>query len=172
MVGREHQTNARKAHVERSTEDIRQDIAKGEHDISRTLDQIDERIQEKLDWREYVKDSPFLALGAAAGLGYLASRMFTRRPTPMEQIISPIAREVGHSLGNLLAGAAGPGLIKVALLGIATKAAAGLIKNAASTALASGRVEPRPRIVARPRTVRSSTVKPRVDAKKIIKIKN
>jgi hypothetical protein len=172
MAEREHQRTLREADVERSTEDIRQDIAKGEHDISRTLDQIDERIREKLDWREYVKDSPYWALGAAAGLGYLASRVFIPRTTPMEQIIGPIAREIRHSLGNLIAGAAGPGLIKVALLGIATKAAAGLIRNAASTAVAGDRAEPRPRIVARPRTVRSSTVRPRVDAKKIIKIKN
>ena len=42
-----------------------------------------------------------------------------------------IAEEVRGSLGGVLAGAAGPSLIKVTLLGIATKAAAGLIKNAA-----------------------------------------
>jgi ElaB/YqjD/DUF883 family membrane-anchored ribosome-binding protein len=166
MAERENQKNTRDADTERSTEDIRQDIAKGEHDISRTLDQIDERIQEKLDWREYVKDRPYWALGAAAGLGYLASRMFLPRTTPMERIMGPIAREVSHSLGNVLAGAAGPGLIKVALLGIATKAAAGWIKNAASTAVASGRPEPRPQ------AVRSSTVRPRVAAKRIIKVKS
>ena len=41
-----------------------------------------------------------------------------------------IAEEVRDSLGGVLARAAGPGLIKVALLGIATKAAAGWIKKA------------------------------------------
>ena len=138
MAEREYPSNIRQADVERSSEDIRQDIAKGEENISQTVEQIGERIKEKLDWREYVKDSPYWALGAAAGLGYLASRMFIRRTTPMERIMGSIAEEVRDSLGGLLAGAAGPGLIKVTLLGIATKAAANWIKNATSTAVTSG----------------------------------
>ena len=157
MAEREYPSNTREADVERSTEDIRRDIAKGEENISQTVDKIDERIQEKLDWRGYVKDSPYLALGAAAGLGYLASRMFITRTTPMERIMGSIAEEVRDSLGGLLAGAAGPGLIKVTLLGIATKAAAGWIKNATSTAVASGGAGPRPQ------TGRGSTISPRVD---------
>ena len=157
MAEREYLSNTREADVERSTEDIRQDIAKGEENISQTVEQIDERIQEKLDWRGYVKDSPYWALGAAAGLGYLASRMFITRTTPMERIMGSIAEEVRDSLGGLLAGAAGPGLIKVTLLGIATKAAAGWIKNATSTAVASGGAGPRPQ------TGRGSTISPRVD---------
>ena len=68
-----------------------------------------------------------------------------------------IAEEVRDSLGGLLAGAAGPGLIKVSLLGIATKAAAGWIKNAASTPVATGGAGPRPQ------TGRGSTISPRVD---------
>ena len=157
MAEREYLSNTREADVERSTEDIRQDIAKGEENISQTVEQIDERIQEKLDWREYVKDSPYWALGAAAGLGYLASRMFITRTTPMERIMGSIAEEVRDSLGGLLAGAAGPGLIKVTLLGIATKAAASWIKNATSTAVASGGAGPRPQ------TGRGSTISPKVD---------
>ena len=152
--------NTRAADVERSSEDIRRDIAKGEENISQTVEKIDERIQEKLDWRGYVKDSPYWALGAAAGLGYLASRMFITRTTPMERIMGSIGEEVRDSLGGLLAGAAGPGLIKVALLGIVTKAAAGWIKNATSTAEASSGAGPRPQ------TGRGSTVSPRVDTAK------
>lgn len=53
--------------------------------------------------------------------------------------------EVGRdSLGGLLAGAAGPGLIKVTLLGIAAKSAAGWIKNEALKNEASGSPGPRP----------------------------
>ncbi len=166
MASREYLNNTRKVDAERSSEDIRQDIARGEENISQTLDQIDERIKEKLDWREYVKDSPYWALGAAAGLGYLASRMFRTRTTPMERIMGSIAEEARHSIGNLLAGVAGPGLIKVALLGIATKAAAGWIKDRAATALPSGGPGPRPRRVGR------QQIRPRVDTKKIIKIKS
>jgi len=163
MAKREHPHNTREADVERSSEDIRQDIAKGEESISQTVDKIDERIQEKLEWRGYVKDSPYWALGAAAGLGYLASRMFITRTTPMERIMGSIAEEVRDSLGSLLARASGPGLIKVTLLGIATKAAAGWIKHAASTAVESGGAGPRPQ------TGRGSTTSLRVDTQKITK---
>jgi hypothetical protein len=166
MAKREHPGETREAEVERSTEDIRRDIAKGEESISQTVDKIDERIQEKLEWRGYVKDSPYLALGAAAGLGYLASGMFMTRTTPLERIMGSIAEEVRDSLGGLLAGASGPGLIKVALLGIATKAAAGWIKDATSAAVASAGVKPRPR------TGRGAATRRRVDTQEITKIKS
>jgi hypothetical protein len=157
MTEREHPGNTREADIERSTEDIRQDIAKEKEDISKTVEQIGERINEKLDWRGYVKGSPYWALGAAAGLGYLASRMFIRRATPMERIMRPMAEEVRDSIGGLLAGAAGSGLIKMTLMGIATKAAASLIKNATSADVASGGAVPRPQ------TGCGSIVSPRVD---------
>jgi len=162
MTEREHPSNTKQADVERSAEDIRQDIAKEKENISQTVEQIGERINEKLDWRGYVKDSPYWALGAAAGLGYLASRMFLTRTTPMERIMRPIAEEVRDSLGGLLAGAAGSGLIKMTLMGIATKAAARWIKSATSTAVASDGA------VTRPQTGRGSAVSPRVDTENII----
>ena len=137
MAEREYPNNTREADVERSTEDIRRDIAKKEENISRTVEQIGDRINEKLDWRGYVKDSPYWALGAAAGFGYLASAMFLKRTTAMERIMDSIAEEVHDSLGGLRAGAAGPGLIKLTLLGIATKAITSLIKSANSTVVAS-----------------------------------
>ena len=158
MAERDNLTHTKEADVERSTENIRQDIAKGEEEISQTVEQIGERIKEKLDWRGYVKDSPYWALGAAAGLGYLASRAFIPpRTTPMERVMDSIAEKVRDSLGGVLAGAAGPGLIKVTLLGIATKAAVGWLKNAASTAVESGGGGPRPQ------TARGSTSSPRVE---------
>ena len=138
MTARERLNNEKEADVERSSEEIRQDIAKGKEDISHKVDQIGERIKESLDWREYVKDSPYWAMGAAAGLGYLASRVLITRTTPMERIMGTIAGEVQNSLGGQVAGAAGPGLIMVTLLGIATKAAAGWIKNATSKEVTGG----------------------------------
>lgn len=157
MAERVHLNNTREADVERSTQDIRQDIANGHENISQTVEKIDERIQEKLDWRGYVKDSPYWALGAAAGLGYLASRMFITRTTLSERIMDSLADEVRDSLGGLLARAAGPGLLKVTLLRIATEAAAGWIKNATSTTVASGGARPRPQ------TRRATAIRPRVD---------
>ena len=157
MAEREHLSKTRDAGVERSSEDIRQDIAKGAETISQTVEKIDERIQEKLDWRGYVKDSPYWAMGAAAGLGYLASGMFPKRITPMERIMGSIAEKARDTLGGLLAGAVGPSLIKMTLLGIATKAAANWIKNVTSTAVANGGAGPRPQ------TGRDSPISPRVD---------
>jgi len=156
MAERDNLTNPKEVDVERSTEDIRQDIAKGEAEISQTVEQIGERIKEKLDWRGYVKDSPYWALGAAAGLGYLASRALIPRTTSMERIMDSIAEKVRDSLGGLLAVAAGPGLIKATLLGIATKAAVNWLKQATSTAVARGGAEPRPQ------TARGSTISPKV----------
>ena len=52
----------------RSTEDILQDIDREEENLSRTAQQIGDRIKEKLDWSEYVKDSPYWALGIAVGI--------------------------------------------------------------------------------------------------------
>ena len=152
MDEREYSSTTREAPVERSTEDIREDIAQEKENISLTVEQIGERINEKLDWRGYVKDSPYWAIGAAAGLGYLGSRVFIKRTTPVERIIGSIAEEVRGSIGGLLAGAAGSGLIKVTLIGIATKVAADWIKNATSTAGTHNGAAPRPQ------TARDATV--------------
>jgi ElaB/YqjD/DUF883 family membrane-anchored ribosome-binding protein len=138
MVERKHSSKEMEANFERSSQDIRDDIANEKENISRTVDKISERIKEKTDWRKYVKDSPFWAIGAAAGLGYLASRVFIPRATPMERIVKTLAEGVHDSLDGLNARAAGPGLIKMTLLAMATKAAAGWIKNARIAAEAAG----------------------------------
>jgi len=157
MAERKNPGDTKAADVERSSEDIRQDIAKEEENISQTVAQIGELIEEKLDWREYVKDSPYLAIGAAAGLGYLASRMLISRATPMERIMGSIAKEVRGSLGGVVAGAAGSSLILVTLQSIATKAAASWIKKAISPDAADGAGP-------QPRKGRGSTVSPKADA--------
>lgn len=157
MDGKGYSGNARAADSARDSEDIRQDIAKGKLSISQTVDQIGERIEEKLDWREYVKNSPYRALGVAAGLGYLASRVLTPRTTSMERIMRPIAQEIRNSLGGMILKSTGPGLIKVTLIGIATKAAVGWARNATSTNTANAGAGPQPQ------TGRDSTVSPSVD---------
>lgn len=126
----------------RSSEDIRQDIAREEENISRTAQQIGERIKEKLDWSEYVKDSPYWALGIAAGIGFLTSKMLQRRTTPMERIMASLAGEVRDSLGGLHVGPSGPNLAQLTLLGIGTKLAAEWLRNASSTSGSSGDVRP------------------------------
>ncbi|WP_027189894.1 hypothetical protein [Fundidesulfovibrio putealis] len=118
--------------TERSSEEIRQDISRGEENITKAMEQIGERIKEKLDWREYVMESPYLAVGIAAGLGFLASRMLVPRTTPMERIMGSVAEEVRCSLDHMRGSSQGPGLLKVALVGFTTKAAANWLKKQTS----------------------------------------
>lgn len=117
----------------RSTEDIRQDIVREEENLSRTAQQIGDRIKEKLDWSEYLKESPYWVLGIAVGIGVFASRVLKKRTTPMERIMNSLAKEVRGSLGGLHVGAAGPNLAQATLLGIGTKLVAEWIRNANST---------------------------------------
>ena len=126
----------------RSTEDIRQDIAREEEKLSRAAQQIGDRIKEKLDVNEYVKNSPYWALGIAVGIGFFASRLLQTRTTPMERIMNSLTEEVRGSLGGLHVGAAGPSLAKATLLGIGTKLAAEWIRNAISTSGSNGCVRP------------------------------
>lgn len=144
MTETKYQRNTKEPDAERSTEDIRQDIAKEKENISKTVEQIGELIKKDLDWREYVKDSPYLAIGIAAGLGYLTSGIFRTSTTPMERIMDSIEEKVHDSLGGLHIRSAGPGLIKITLLGIAAQAASSWIKNATSTTSAKDGAGPRP----------------------------
>ncbi len=123
---------------DRSSEEIRRSIAREKENISQTVEQIGERIKEKMDWREYVNDSPYLALGVAAGIGYLASSVFTKRASPLEQIMGPLVEEACESFGGLKAEASRPGLIKLTLIGIVARAAAGWLNEVTLTEEASG----------------------------------
>ena len=115
----------------RNSDRIRQDIAQAEQEMSQTVEEIGDRIKEKLDWQEYVKETPYLALGIAAGLGYLAAGMFINKRTPMDRLLDTISDEVRDAAGGMIARTAGPGIIKVTLLGIASKAAVNWLQNAA-----------------------------------------
>ncbi|HEU4388464.1 MAG TPA: DUF3618 domain-containing protein [Blastocatellia bacterium] len=75
----------------RSADEIRQDIAANRESITRTVDKLGAKLHEKLDWREYVADHPAAALGLAAGVGFLVSRVFRRRLTPRERIVEALA---------------------------------------------------------------------------------
>jgi hypothetical protein len=122
----------------RSTDVIRQDIAQGGQNISQTVEQIGQRVKEKLDWRQYVKTSPYLTLGAAAGLGYLAAGLLRKRTTPTQRLVRILADQVGDSLGGVRTQAARPSLIKATLLTIAVKTAANWLQNGDSTAAPVG----------------------------------
>lgn len=77
--------------LERSAEEIRHDIADKRESLSKTVDRLEERIHQTLDWREYISDHPYAALGIAAGLGFLIWGIFRPRPTSRERIMEALA---------------------------------------------------------------------------------
>ena len=138
---------------ERSAEAIRQDIAARRETISETVDRLGDRLHETLDWREYVADYPYVALGIAAGLGFLVSGLFKikRDPTPRERILDALAEitedmtdRVRGSLEDVVPKKGGPGkTIKAAATAAVTKAALDFAKKKANEAFAGRNQEQR-----------------------------
>lgn len=62
---------------DRSTEEIERDIAATRESIKETVDEIEERLHRAVDWRSYVKGSPWIALALAVGAGVLVGRSLT-----------------------------------------------------------------------------------------------
>jgi len=136
---------------ERSAEAIRQDIAAKRDSISETVDKLGERIQETLDWREYVGKYPWLALGLAAGAGFIVAGLFKHEPTPRERIMDAVA-EIAEDfadrardvMGDALPGKkTGPGVaVRAAVTGAITKAALDFGKRKAGEMLAGNQRQP------------------------------
>ncbi len=101
--------------TERSSQEIQQDIVAKEQEISESVLELSERIQEKFDWREYVAKHPYAAVGIAAGVGLLASRLLTRRST---------GRECIEGTGKSVLGATLWGLASTLAMGFAQRAVA------------------------------------------------
>jgi ElaB/YqjD/DUF883 family membrane-anchored ribosome-binding protein len=136
---------------ERSAEAIRQDIAAKRDSISETVDKLGERIQESLDWREYIGKYPMLALGLAAGAGFIVAGLFKRQPTPRERIMDAVA-EITEEFTDRIRDVAGDALpvkksgpgqaLKAALTAAITKAALDFGKRKASEMLANNQRQP------------------------------
>ena len=122
---------------ERSAREIRQDIAARRESIADTVDRLSDKFQQTLDWRTYAADYPFVALGLAAGAGYLVSRLFKPKPTPRERIMDAVAESIEELRGRFSdqldflpqkrfeAGKT----VKAAASAMITKAAADYVKN-------------------------------------------
>jgi ElaB/YqjD/DUF883 family membrane-anchored ribosome-binding protein len=114
---------------ERSTEELRRDIAARRETITETVDKLSERVQRKLDWREYVVEHPVAALGIAAGLGFVVAGIFKRRETPGERILDAVSDVVEDftdrfrgQLDGLPLKRSGPGrTVKAAITAMVTK---------------------------------------------------
>ena len=129
----------------RSAEAIRQDIAAKRDTISETVDKLGDRIHETLDWREYIADYPVVAIGVAAGIGFLVSGIFKHNPTPQERIMDAVA-ELTEDLTDRVSSVAGSVVkkkmisgktVKAALTATVTKAALDFAKAKAKDVFAS-----------------------------------
>lgn len=130
--------------LERSAEEIRQDIAARRETISETVDRLGDRIHETLDWREYIAEYPYVALGIAAGVGYIVAGIFKfkREPTPRERIMDALAEitedvtdRVRGSIQEVVPKKGGPGTtLKAAATAAVTKAALDFAKKKATEA--------------------------------------
>lgn len=113
---------------ERTSKEIKQDLAAKGEQFSRTVEQLGERIEEKMDWRSQVKKTPFWAVTAATGLGFLAAGLVRRRTTPMDRLFNTLNSSVrGGSSGSR-----GHGLARMTLVGIAARTATHFLVSAPS----------------------------------------
>ena len=128
---------------ERRASVIRQDIAARRESISETVDKLEERIQETFDWRQYVASYPVVALGLAAGIGFLAAGLFKRNPTPQERIMDAVADltdDLTGRVGDVMAGVIQKKMIsgrtvKAAAATMITKAAVDFAKKKFASAI-------------------------------------
>lgn len=126
---------------ERSAEAIRQDIAAKRESISDTVDRLGTRIQEKLDWRQWITQYPYVVIGTAASLGILLSGFFKPRRSPTDRIRDAVGEmvegffeDIKGSIGDVAVQAVRPAIMK-ASLGVAVgRAVIELIKKKANEA--------------------------------------
>ncbi len=121
--------NDSKLGSERSSEEIRNDIAARRESISQTVGQLGEKIHDTLDWKGYVARYPYAAIGVAVGAGMIIGGMLRRKSSPTERIVDALmdkAEELGDRLRNsasrLIMKTAAPSLFRGTVYGLAGKA--------------------------------------------------
>jgi ElaB/YqjD/DUF883 family membrane-anchored ribosome-binding protein len=124
---------------ERSSSDIRNDIAARRESISQTVGQIGEKIHQSLDWKGYVARYPYAAVGLAVGTGLLIGGLLVKRRSPTERIMDALmdkAEELGDGLRKsarkLIIKTAAPSLFRGTVYGIAGKALMQYLQNRAA----------------------------------------
>ncbi len=121
---------------ERSSAEIRDDIAARRESITQTVDRLGERIHETLDWKGHVARHPYASVGVAIGAGLILSGFFKRKASPSERITNALVdtvEELGNdlriSVRKLILRAAVPSLFRGALYGLAGKALIQYLQN-------------------------------------------
>jgi ElaB/YqjD/DUF883 family membrane-anchored ribosome-binding protein len=122
---------------DRSANEIRRKIAMERETIKDTVDKLSGRLQQSLDWREYVGAHPAVALGLAAGTGLLLSAIFKRERSPGERIKQAVA-DLAEDLTERVSGVAGDAInrsrpaertLKAAATTLAAQAAIDFVKR-------------------------------------------
>ncbi len=131
MLERTEDPEERVRDISRSAEEIKSDIELKKRAIAETVDQLNEKLHEKMDWRSYVKRHPFPALAIAAGLGFLVSGKLVRRESPIEKVADAIERVSGKAKEQ--------SVIKLALYSVGTKILSDLIKGYSARQIDSDR---------------------------------
>ena len=85
---------------DRTTQAIRRDIAARRDSITDTVDELSDRVHAALDWRTYVAEHPFLAVGLTAGLTCTMLTLIKRRPSPQDRIMDALADGVEDLAGR------------------------------------------------------------------------
>jgi hypothetical protein len=122
---------------DRSAHEIRRDIAATRDSIKDTVDRLNDRVEMALDWRTYVAHSPFVALGVAAGFGFLLTRMFQPQPSARERFVDLLVDSVEDFSGQVRRrldhvpseGTGAARAIKAAVSTIATQAVVAYVKD-------------------------------------------
>jgi hypothetical protein len=113
----------------RNAEEIRQDIAARRAAIATTVDRLSDRVDESLDWRTHVSNHPLAALGVAAGVGIVLSRVFKPRPSQRQLVFEALtngADDTKRMLRQILKEPAvrTPGaVVRAAVIAVITRAA-------------------------------------------------
>lgn len=127
--------------IERSPEDLRQEIKDKKEAIAETLNRLDQRVQRAIDWRAQVGDHPYLALGLAVSVGCLFSGIFKSKPSPQERIMEALADgvdditdQVRDRIGSQFNRPAKENALKAAAVALLAKAATSYLSNRLSRA--------------------------------------
>ena len=103
--------------ADRSAETIRRDIAAHRDSISDTVDELSDRVQAALDWRTYVAEHPFIAVGATAGVALTLVALVKRRSSPQDRIMDALAESVEDLSGRFRDGLGTLPLVRRARIG-------------------------------------------------------
>jgi len=139
MAEKDESSPGKPGGTERSSTDIMNDIAARRESITQTVDQLGEKIHEVFDWRGYVRRYPYASLGLAVGTGFVVSRIFKKKSSPLDRLVDAVsdrAEKLGEDLiksaSKMIMKTAAPGLFKGTIYGIAGKALMQYLQNRAA----------------------------------------